>query len=131
MTNVSREHFARKLTSVFDRFEDREFDVENYSDIIMRAFLAFGSETPDNENCVRQLEYKQTEQDDNPYRRYYGFTLKQSNIPVHFLLNKLEGMPVPASIKDAYPDLSQEEWDAALRMATMIVAAFSPIKYNR
>jgi hypothetical protein len=54
---MNQEYFARKLASAHDYFQGQNFDVEHYSRMVMQAFLFFGSETPDNQNCTETVHY--------------------------------------------------------------------------
>lgn len=54
-----------------------------------------------------------------------GLTVGKSRYLVSNLLWHLEGEPVPASIREIYPRIAQKDWDAALRMAVLILGAFS------
>ena len=128
MSNISREHFARRLVSVYDRFDDRDFDLENYNQIIMQAFLDFGSNTPSNDEAFKVIEFGSGKKRENPYINAFGFKLRDKDVFVLDVLNELENSGIPDTVRQKYPDLEAEEWSAILRIATMVVNAFSPLK---
>lgn len=82
-----------------------------------RALLDFGSETPDNLNCAEQLEL-------DPSRS--ALVLRKHGIPISDLLNVAEDSDVPPSVREAFPLVTQAEWDAAMRLVTLILIALEP-----
>lgn len=128
MPNINREHFARRLLVLYDRLDDPDFNIANYSHVVMQAFLEFGSATPDNQAAYDLIEFGTAENSDNPYVVSFGFKLKDKAIFVTDLLNELESLPMPESIKEKYVDLTEDEWQALMRVATMINNAFFPFK---
>ena len=93
------------------------------SDQLMKAFLEFGSETDDNVNCFRHVEYGRVARVYGP-NPIYGLKLKGKNILLASVMNMVEDLDIPAEIAERYPDLIKDEWSAITRMATMILLAF-------
>lgn len=122
---MTQEYFARKLVSIHDCFQGPNFDVQHYSKKVMHAFLFFGSETPDNQNCIKAVHYSSARL---PNKRYilYGFKLRQRDIFVQDVLSVVRLLSVPQPILDHYADLTEDEWRAALLTAIKVVEAFSP-----
>ncbi|EWM12047.1 hypothetical protein [Kutzneria sp. 744] len=92
---------------------DREF---------VRALLDFGSETDGNTECVERVGLAVLPQlhGSGPA----GFALRHSRIAVADVLNAAEGAPVPDQVTAEFPDVTQEDWDAVLQLATLILVAF-------
>ncbi len=130
MSRITREIFARKLCSLFDVFEMPNFDVQAFGDQVMQAFLEFGSDTPDNRMCWERIEFGSVEEDGPPWipSVSYVFKVKNKSIYVRDILNRMEELPIPSEIAEAYPELDEEEWSAIMRIALMIVTVFEPTK---
>lgn len=126
MSNMNREFFARRLYSICDRFDDLNFDLPHFSKKIMSAFIAFGSETPDNLHCAETVEYGKATLPQNPYFILHGFKLKDKPVFVQHVLEILETIPIPTEVREAYSELQEREWAAAMLMAKKIAQAFSP-----
>jgi hypothetical protein len=92
------------------------------SDLLMRAFLDFGSETEDNLNCATHVDYGSAE--DGLSNPHVGLRLKQKAILLSELMNVVESLPLPELVQADFPSLTEEEWSAALRMMTMVLIAF-------
>ncbi len=123
--NVGSEYFARKLWSLYDNFDYPDFDVVKFSHRIMNAFMEFNWSNRDKEQCFQLIEYGKA-QNPFPERMDYGFKIKGKPILVDDILWELESVPIPNEVGAKFPDLTSNEWEALLRMATMIVIAFSP-----
>lgn len=85
------------------------------------TLLAFGSETEDNIDCVDRIGVR--EQSDHHHGRVVGLALKTNNVLVSEILNVAEGSQLPADVREHFPELEQEDWDAVLRLATLILSA--------
>jgi hypothetical protein len=138
---MNREFFARRLYAICDRFDDPNFDITHFSEKIMAAFIAFGSETPDNLHCAEIIEYGRATLPQNPHLILHGFKLKDKPIFVQHVLGVLETIPIPVEVREAYSEfevvqqadfqLQEMEWAAAMLMAKKIVEAFSPRSWKR
>ena len=131
MPDKDRESFARKLCSLYDEFYETDFDASKYSEEVMQLFLEFASVTPRNQRCFELIEFGSDTANIDSDSIEYGFKLKGR--PYNYLaniLNSLEAISVPEAIefRDMFPDMTQEEWEVAMRMCTVILAAFSPMK---
>jgi hypothetical protein len=127
--NVASEYFARKLWSLYDDSDSPDFDVAKFNRRIMQAFREFDWIHPDNEQTCQLIEYGQTQL---PHWNgiFYGFKIKGKPIRLADMMNNLEAVPIPDKIGEVFRDLSPNEWAAMLRMATMIVSAFSPTAHT-
>lgn len=123
MSNITRERFARKLCSLYDTFGTPDFDIETFSAEVMHAFLEFGSNTPDHRQCSELIEFGPVL---GSWVTSFGIKVKGKPVLVRDILYFIESLPMPDEVKEAYPDLEIEEWEAVMRMATMIISAFVP-----
>jgi len=126
MSTMNQEYFARKLAVVHDYFQGPNFDVEHYSKKVMQAFLFFGSDTPDNQNCMEAVHYGSAMLPENPSFVGYGFRLRQKPIFVQDILSVVRLLSIPQPIAGYYPALTEIEWKAALLTAIKMIEAFSP-----
>lgn len=86
---------------------------------IREALLLFGSETPDNVECARRIDYGLSPDGGNA-----GLRIAGSSIPLTDIAWALEDGPMPRSVRDAFPALTEDDWDAATRLITLILASF-------
>lgn len=116
--DTARDRFLRSLVLArgdIDQVDtrDREF---------VRALLDFGSETEDNTECVERVGLARLPQLHGGGQA--GFALRRSRIPVADVLNAAEGTPVPDQVTAEFPEVTQEDWDAILRLATLVLVAY-------
>ncbi|MEZ4730245.1 MAG: hypothetical protein R3E79_24205 [Caldilineaceae bacterium] len=52
-----------------------------------------------------------------------GLKVKGKNILVSQVLNALEDLDLPNEVKEYYPDLTDEEWQAVTRITTIVMLA--------
>jgi len=108
---IPRDRFLKALLAVIDaQEEDLDIDEE-----FGRALLAYGSETEDNVQCVQRVKVGTV-----PTTSGVGFALRTSNLSVARILNVAEGSPVPDDVLEYYPNITQEDWDAVLRLCTLV-----------
>lgn len=86
---------------------------------IREALLAFGSETPDNLACAQRIEYGVSIADGTA-----GLQITGSAVPLTDIAWALEEMPLPSSVREAIPALSDADWDAATRLIALILLSF-------
>lgn len=98
--------------------------VSEKSDRLMKAFLEFGSETDDNVNCFRHVEYGRVDNRVCGPNPIYGLKVKGKKILLADVIHMVEDLKIPNEIGERYPDLTEDEWSAITRMATMILLAF-------
>lgn len=86
---------------------------------IREALLIFGSETPDNRACAERIEYGLS-----PGDGMFGLRIAGKPIPLTGIAWALEDGPMPPNIREKFPTLTEDGWDAATRLITLILAAF-------
>lgn len=93
---------------------------------LRRRLLEFGSETEDNLACARRVAMAaDTGPGAGPSRGGLAVTVGETGARIVDVLNVAEGCPIPAQVAEYFPDLSQDGWDATLRLATLLFAATS------
>lgn len=91
----------------------------------MLEFLRFASETPDNVNCYNHIEYGVVQKSDDDYTiKTTGLKIRGKDILVADVLNHFEGLDVPETVRNRFPDLTGNEWNAITRIATMLMITF-------
>lgn len=101
--------------------------VQDQSRDIIDAFLAYGSETPDNRDCAQRVEWGSVQDGTSAQRAARGFRLK-SGTSLSDILNVAEGCPVPPDVSCKYPSLAQEDWNASMRLVTVLLSALCVCK---
>jgi hypothetical protein len=91
---------------------------------LRRRLLDFGSETEDNLACARRVAMAaDTSLGAGPSRGGLAATVGETGVQIGDVLNVAEGCPIPAQVAENFPGLLQEDWDAMLRLATLLFAA--------
>src|SRR5271163_2714951 len=125
MSEFGRNMFAAELAKLLVS----PLDVPRRKELcraLAKAFLAFGSETEDNVNCVRHLDYGVLPEF-STRRPQLTLKIKGKRIPLGELAWSAGGAAykrIPAKVREEYPDLTLEEWRAFNRLTTMIFIAF-------
>jgi len=99
-------------------------DYEDLSCLLREKFLAAWSETPDN---IETSEYISVGEVENKFtkRKEAGLTLKGHNEFVSTILWQAFGnSKAPKEVKDAYPSLTDEEWNQMLRICHFTLSLF-------
>lgn len=81
-----------------------------------------GSNTPDNIACIEEIDYGITVSTATS-KNIRALYLKRNKEPLANILNCAEGCPIPKQLSEYYPNLTQKEWDAILRTATLVFSA--------
>lgn len=95
--------------------------------VFRKAFLDFGSETPDNKAALDALVIKAF--DPGFDQGFGGLALAATDEPLSSILNSAEGCEIPKEIKHEHPTMTQSDWSAVLRIATMVMIAFESHTY--
>lgn len=113
---------ADKLRSLLVEFAgEPEPDLDRFTRELGRAFLAFGSETDDSVSAVSRIDMGQLAGDPP---ESFGLRIRKTGDSLADILNHLEGEPIPEATRRAFPDLEEEDFDAAIRIAVLCLSAF-------
>lgn len=104
-------------------FTSRQVDVINEQFKI--ALLDYASETPDNVASIEKIEIGKVEVDK---RLYSGLKIKGKNILLSEIMHGIENMSMPADIKEQFPNLTQQEWEAATRIIYLVLSSLEEKK---
>ncbi|TMQ91628.1 hypothetical protein ETD83_30085 [Actinomadura soli] len=99
-------------------------DPEALTETFREALQAFGSNTEDNVAAAQRVVFKALQRDGGGTAT--ALALNSTNASLADVLNAAEGTEIPDSVRDAFPELDQEDWDAVLRVATLVLIALEP-----
>lgn len=125
--NSSRETFASAINALQNNSPIEDFDVGEYDEKIRTAFIEFGTGAPDQTDLAELIEYDAVIAN-NLEELMYGFKVKDKEIFLSSILNRLELGEVPLQVLERHPDITKDEWLAAMRLATAIIEAFTRYK---
>jgi len=97
--------------------------LKNLRESFKAAFLQQGFSTDDNLECMRQIFVGRTNDGTSLQRPTIGYCLEETELNIADVLNGAEGSLMPEQLKESHPELTQLQWDATLRMATMFFVA--------
>ncbi|MEZ6134657.1 MAG: hypothetical protein R3C53_07085 [Pirellulaceae bacterium] len=86
------------------------------------ALLLYASESDDNKDCAQRLEIGRILS--NYGRTDFGLKLQRTDIGISSVLCCAEGCPIPEQVSEIYPELTQAQWEACQRLATLVLSAF-------
>lgn len=107
-----------QFLEALNRLSDKDENAADLTRSLRKALLDFASETPENINCAERIELGDL--DDDTALKIVGRAVLFSEIA-----HRIEDEPMPASLRMAYPDLTEKEWDAFTRMTTLLYLLFS------
>jgi len=123
MSNQDRKLFLQKLFDIANSNHTLSSASDLSSDL-MEAMLSYGSETEDNLNCSQHIQFGLCQVNlFNKPESIYGLKVKAKDILLADVLNVVENLGVPSVVKKEFPELTSEEWDAIMRMVTLILTA--------
>ena len=117
MSKVPATHKA--LLDALRRLADGNDNNEHLTKNLHDALLSFGSETPDNLSCVNNIEV-------GSVGNNRGLKLRNQNIFLSELAYELENTPMPEQMKEAFPKVIGEDWEAFMRLTTLLYITFEP-----
>jgi len=94
-------------------------NAQGVPDDLIEVLVDYGSATVENLNMSQRLEVGWVPELTGGSSK--AVKIKGKNIRVSDLLNTAENRPLPTAVAERYPSLSQEEWNAALRFATLVL----------
>ena len=105
----------KALLDVLNRIADAP-NSNSSSDILTqdlrRAFCDFGSETPDNLNCASRICVGAVGPD-------VGLKFRRHPVLFADVAHVLEDEPIPPAVKECYPELEPDDWNAFTRLTTL------------
>jgi hypothetical protein len=87
-----------------------------------QTLIAFGSATDDNTSALDRVMVREIGTGAGRPRTI-GLALGPDRVPLADVLNAAEGSDIPAAVRDEFPELAQADWDAVLRVATLVFSA--------
>lgn len=99
---------------------DRPTGTEEATRALREELLRTGSSTPDNLSAATQVEYGEVAGEPGSPRTA-GLKLSGTDILLADVLNAAEGSATPPEVRESFPELTQEQWDAVLRWTTMLM----------
>lgn len=116
------ESSASELRQFLLRFaSDSNPDLSAFTAALRTAFLNHGSSTPDNLSGTERVEIGAIQ--DSGLENTTGLRLVSNHASLSAVLNVMEGTPIPPQVTEMMPTLQQEDFDAALRIATLCLTA--------
>ena len=108
------------LWRALNRIASGDDDVEALTAQFREAFLALGSETECNLNCVDRIEIDVADSETGPK---IGPVLRGHSLSE--IAHVLESEPMPEAVRTAFPELTDRDWDAFGRLTTLLYIALS------
>lgn len=86
---------------------------------IMKSFLIYASESPDNINCFKNIEYSKSS------NNRYEFVLKKYKLPVIDLIDAIDLSNIPNFNVEKYSSLKIDEWKSSIILCKILFMVFS------
>ncbi len=115
---MDQRHLVKKLIS-FRKGDAKS--LRRFNTDLKHIFLVMGSKTEENLNCTAHIEYGLADKSQSGLKPFYGLKVKGKNLLLSHVMNTIENLDLPSEIKEEFPDLTTDEWDAATRMITMVL----------
>lgn len=112
----SRKAFLRSLVRIAGE-NGKPLSAPVATKAFRRALLDFGSATDDNQACAAEIAVSTIQEGGLPAT---GLALRRMGRLVSQILNDAEGTPVPTRVRRRHAGITQKEWDAVLRLATLV-----------
>jgi hypothetical protein len=109
----------KQLLEALNGIVDGQTTAQQLTSNFRRTLLDFGSETPDNLNCAGRVEV-------GPVGPKIGPKITGRDVLFRDIAHELESEPLPEALKDIFPDISEEDWDAFTRTTTLIYILLTP-----
>jgi len=119
----SKKKFLDKLFSLGEKWVTHH-KYKKQTHQLRKAFLDYGSETPDNLETSQYIYYGKCKQKfgSSPVQ---GLMLESHGELISHILHQAFGeSEVPQKVLEVYPKLTKEEWNQILRIANMVLMAF-------
>ncbi|MGE0084799.1 MAG: hypothetical protein AB7S75_10285 [Desulfococcaceae bacterium] len=92
--------------------------LKNLDSYIKKLVVSFGSGTEDNIESMNHIELGYSGCN-------FGIKIKNKDLFVSDIVNALEDMEQPPQeVKEYYPDITDQEWQASTRLSTLLLLLF-------
>jgi hypothetical protein len=118
-TSPAKKDFLSSLLAVAHQVSTSAVDLNTE---FRQTLIAFGSATGDNISAVDRVMVREIETG-SKRRRAIGLAVGPNRVPMGEVLNVAEGSDIPPGVREAFPELQQADWDAVLRVATLVFIA--------
>lgn len=115
--SVARERFCLALAAISERADLHQ---DQLTADLRTTLLEFASETPDNNDAAQRISVLHTERLQQGRRLCLG----RSGFSFAHVVLSAAGCPVPSCVLEGFPDLTQDEWDAAAQVTGLTLLAF-------
>ena len=99
-------------------------DTEELTTTLRAAILRYGSATPDNQSCVEHIEVGLVPHPASRPEEVLAIKLSGRPWSLASVVNALESIPLPQFVADEFPEITQSELQACLRVATLMLTLF-------
>ncbi|HBE67364.1 MAG TPA: hypothetical protein DDW52_04370 [Planctomycetaceae bacterium] len=128
MRETPNDYFRRMILAVAQANPTiLDGELKTLAEQFRAAFLRYGSQTDDNTSCMDAISVGRTNDGTSAKRRKIGYTFENLDANVADILHSAEGCQIPEQVERDYPDITQHQWDAALRLATVFFVALEGV----
>ncbi|MEU8685160.1 hypothetical protein [Streptomyces sp. NPDC048611] len=113
----AREQFCQALADISERADLQQGELTAR---LRTAFRNFASETPDNKDAAQHIAVLHSEEPEQGPR----LCLSRSGLAFAKVVLSAGGCPVPSCVREEFPDLTQEEWNAVIHVTGLTLMAF-------
>ncbi|MFF7233745.1 hypothetical protein [Streptomyces sioyaensis] len=115
--SVAREQFCQALAAISERADLHQ---DELTEQLRTALLNFASETPDNKDAAQRIAVLRTGEPQQGPR----LCLSRSGLAFAEVVLSAGGCPVPTCVREEFPDLTQDEWNAVIHVTGLTLMAF-------
>ena len=121
ISKIFREKDLQSMLIDLHDFKNRQYDLTYYNELFKSAFLAFGSNTPDNNKAIEKIVLINKSAE-------ICIQLKPQNLDFKEIINLIEqSSALYKTIKKELPDLTKNDWSAALNFTKLLL---EDLKYS-
>ncbi|WP_407287417.1 hypothetical protein [Streptomyces sp. BP-8] len=113
----ARERFRQALAAISERTDLHQGQLTAR---LRTSLLEFASETPDNKDAAQRIAVLRTGKRQQESR----LCVSRSGVAFARVVLSADGCPVPSCVREEFPDLTQDEWDAVVQVTGLTLLAF-------